>query len=79
MGSSGMMMMMMVMELCASQIIVAILLWPRLTCAAKPTRVPLWTIACPAHSITDSILGFRDYSGGNVRAIDYIGVTEVGN
>ncbi|KAF7829947.1 5'-adenylylsulfate reductase-like 4 [Senna tora] len=69
------------MRLWASQITVAMLLWGTLTCAAEPepTRVPLWIRACPPHSITDSILGFRDYSyspGDTVKSFEYIGFTE---
>ncbi|XP_028771852.1 5'-adenylylsulfate reductase-like 4 [Neltuma alba] len=50
-----------------------------LTCAAGLPAVSLGTSVCPAASLSESILGFRDWSfypSDVVGSIDYVGVTE---
>lgn len=41
-------------------IVVALVVWVRLTCAAETSRSSSSSTVCPMESLPDSILGFRD-------------------
>lgn len=63
-------------------IVVVLVVWARLTCAAEHSRASSPSTVCPTESVADSILGFRfrDWScplDGGSESLGFVAVTEV--